>query len=121
MIKIRLKQATSIGRRGHVAAVDKRNPHKDTQIFKKRDREGILTVVTERFILVLDYNEGNLKEKGMQEAEPNILSESDFLTKVVPFFEDIKSQLQSILGKKRAWKTFLSKLSLVYINNFAMG
>ena len=57
----------------------------------------------------------------MQRSKPNILSENDFLTKVVPFFEDIISQLQAILSKSKAWKAFLSKLSLVYINNFSIG
>jgi len=47
----------------------------------------------------------------------DLLNEDKFFSKLVPAFEEIKSELHAILGKSRRWSNLISKLYLVYINN----
>jgi hypothetical protein len=57
----------------------------------------------------------------MHSGEREVLSEDAFLTEVTPFFEEVKAELYQVLGPSRTWKTFLSTLHLVYVNNSSFG
>ena len=46
-----------------------------------------------------------------------LLNEDTFFSKLVPFFEEIRSKLLAILGRDEEWKKLLSQLHLVYVND----
>ncbi len=47
----------------------------------------------------------------------DILNEDNFFSKLVPPFEEIKSELHAILKKSKKWSKLISNLYLVYIDN----
>ncbi|HEU5381504.1 MAG TPA: hypothetical protein VFV38_39285, partial [Ktedonobacteraceae bacterium] len=53
----------------------------------------------------------------MSTESPPIFTEESFLSKLVPFFEERKAQLSTLLANDAQWMAFFSKLHLVYIDN----